>query len=880
MALAAAKGLATTPGSEHAAGMAPLIERPRLLDLVERGATGPLTLISAPAGSGKTVLLRTWMCSADEPETIAHVALGREHAQRRAFWVDVLAAVARARPELSGLPVPARGTSSLATLRNALEDLPEPLVLVLDDFHEAGTGDVTEDVAWLLEQATAGLRLIVATRSDPAIRLQRLRIAGRLTEIRAADLAFTRSETEELFDPLSLPASDAETLWARSEGWAAGLRLAELSLHSHADPAAFVAGFAGDDRAVSDYLLSEVVSGYPDDELDFLLRTSIVDQVSGELADALTDGHEGEHSLRALARTDGFVEPLDTSGSWFRYHPLFGEVLRAELRRRRPDELPALHAAASRWLADHGQPLNAVRHAVAAGDWELAAQVVGEHWITCMVQGYGPMLRELTSQIPPAVVAGDSELALAMAGLLLEAGELAEAADLLPRAYEHAHELSAERRRRFTVTSTATALYRARLEGNVAEALSAARLALGERWDRAVAVEVRALTLANLGIAEFWAGDVEDALEHLQAAAGLALEFGTDHVLFIAEAYLSAIDARQGRLAEAHGRARTAIQLADRRGWADVPHAAIAYVTLATVHLWWAEPDEAERASELARDAIGRSREPLLAPVVAQIRAHLHAIRGEPVRALDLLRSGESEGNLPGWLRVSGAMVEAEIWIGLGEPARAREALRGVSGAELSDAAVGIARLELTLGDPNAAMRAVAGFLADERESLMPVTRTEAWAIDAIARDAIHDEPGALRAMERALDLAEPRGYSNAILRCGPPVRSLLRRLIASGTSHRAFAGDLLSMLEHEAQPRRMNGDVLLEPLSERELAVLRFLPTMMSNSEVASEMFVSVNTVKTHLKHIYRKLDVSDRRDAVRRGRELRLLSPGLGDS
>jgi LuxR family maltose regulon positive regulatory protein len=162
----------------------------------------------------------------------------------------------------------------------------------------------------------------------------------------------------------------------------------------------------------------------------------------------------------------------------------------------------------------------------------------------------------------------------------------------------------------------------------------------------------------------------------------------------------------------------------------------------------------------------------------------------------------------------------------------------------------------------------------------MPVTRTEAWTIDAIARDAIHDEPGALRAIERALDLAEPRGYSNAILRYGPPVRSLLRRRIASGTSHRAFAGDLLSVLEHEAQPRRMNGDVLLEPLSERELAVLRFLPTMMSNSEVASEMFVSVNTVKTHLKHIYRKLDVSDRRDAVRRGRELRLLSPGLGDS
>ena len=876
----AAKGLAPTPGSEHAAGLAPLVERPRLLDLVERGATGPLTLISAPAGSGKSVLLRTWMASAEKPNTIAHVALAREHAQRRAFWVDVLAAIARARPKLTGIAVPLRGGSSLAPLRSALDDLPEPLVLVLDDFHEVGTGDVPQDLEWLLEQMPAGFRLVVATRSDPPIRLQRLRVGGRLTEVRAADLAFTRSETAELFDPLSLPPADVETLWARAEGWAAGLRLAELSLQGHADPAAFVAGFAGDDRAVSDYLLSEVVSGYPEDELRFLLRTSIVDQVSGELAEALTGAGEGEHSLHELARADGFVEPLDTSGSWFRYHPLLAEVLRAELRRRLPDELPALHAAASRWLADHGQPLNAVRHAVSASDWELAADVVGEHWIACMVQGHGPMLRELTARIPPDVVAGDADLALAMAGLLLESGEVGEADELLLRAYERADELPAERRRRFTVTSTATALYRARLEGDVAEAVSAARLALGERWDRTVAVEVRALTLANLGIAEFWAGEVEEALGHLQAAAGLALEFGTDFVLFIAEAYLSAIDAREGRLAEAHGRARAAVQLAERRGWADVPHAAIAHTTLATVHLWWAEPDEAERASELAREALGRSREPLLAPLVAQIRAHLHILRGETVKALDLLRGGTSEGKLPGWMRVSAAMIEAEIWIGLGEPARARKALDEVSGIELSDAAVSVARLELALGDPDAALRAVAEFLADDREALMPVTRTEAWAIDAIARDAIHDEPGALRAMERALDLAEPRGYSNAILRQGPPVRSLLRRRIASGTSHRAFAGELLSVLEHEPQSRRTNGDVLLEPLSEREVVVLRFLPTMMSNAEIASEMFVSVNTVKTHLKHIYRKLDVSDRRDAVRRGRELRLLSPGLGDS
>jgi LuxR family transcriptional regulator, maltose regulon positive regulatory protein len=826
------------------------------------------------------VLLRAWMASTAQRDAIAHVRVVPEHADRRTFWLDVLLEAGRARPQLSGVPVPAGRMGSLAPLKRALEELREPLLLVLDDLHRAGVGEVTADLEWLLENVPNGLRLVVATRSDPPLRLQRLRVAGQMTEIRAADLAFTPSEATELLAPLALPPDDVETLRARSEGWAAGLRLAEISLRDHPNPSEFVAGFAGDDRAVTDYLMSEVVSGYDEDTLKFLLRTSIVEPLNGELASALARVPAGENSLRELERVDGFVDALDSSGTWFRYHPLFAEVLRAELRHRLPQELPVLHSAASEWFARHGQPVEAVRHAVAASDWQLAAEIVGAEWLVCVVHGSGAVLRKLASEIPSEIVNGDAELALAMAGLLLEAGEIEAADELLVRAYELADELSAERRRRFAVTSTATALYRARLDGDVVEALSAARLALRERWDRSVAVEVRALTLANLGIAEFWAADFEAALEHLQSAAGLALEFGNNFVLFMAESYLAAVDAREGRLVDAHSRARTAIQLAERGGWVEVPHIAIAYVALASVHLWWNELDEAERDADRARDVLGRSPEPLLAPLVAQLRARLQGMRGDPVTALELLRGCGTPDKLPPWLRVSAAIVEAELWMGVGEPARARTALTAVSSNGLSDHAIALARLELAVGQPSAALRAVAGFLADERESLMPVSRTEAWAIDAIARDAIHDESGALRAIERALDLAEPRGYSNAILRHGAPVRSLLRRRIESGTAHRAFAGDLLSALEREPTARRSNGEPLLDPLSERELAVLRFLPTMMSNAEIAAEMFVSVNTVKTHLKHIYRKLDVSDRRDAVRRGRELHLLSPGLRDS
>jgi LuxR family maltose regulon positive regulatory protein len=850
------------------------------LDLVEQGTQNKLTLISASAGSGKTVLLRAWMAATAQRDSIAHVALAGEHADRRTFWLDVLAAAGRARTELRGVAVPAGGPGSLAPLKTALEELGEPLLLVLDDLHQAGADEVPADLEWLLENVPNGLRLVVATRSDPPLRLQRLRVAGQMTEIRTADLAFTQSEASELLVPLALPPDDVETLWARAEGWAAGLRLAELSLRDHPDPSGFVASFAGDDRAVSDYLMSEVVSGYDEETLQFLLRTSIVDRLNGELAGALAGVPAGENSLRQLERVDGFVEALDSSGTWFRYYPLFAAVLQAELRHRLPDELPTLHRSASDWFARNGQPVEAVRHAVVASDWQRAADIVGAQWIVSVVHGSGAVLLELASEIPSEIVNGDAELALAMAGMLLEAGEIQAADELLLRAYELADQLSDERKRRFAVTSTATALYRARLDGDVAEALSAARLALDERWDRTVAVEVRALTLANLGIAEFWAADFDEALEHLQAAAGLALEFRADFVLLIAKTYLAALDAFQGRLVDARNRAHTAIQLAERGGWTGVPHTAIAYATLAMVHLWWNELDEAERAGDLARDALGRSREPLLAPVVAQVRARIQGLRGDPVTALELLRGGETVDKLPPWLRVSAAMIEAELWMALGEPTRARTALTTVSSSERSDYAIPLARLELAVGEPDAALRAVAGFLADDREALMPVSRTEAWAVDAIARDAIHDEPSALRAIERALDLAEPRGYRNAILRHGAPVRSLLRRRIASGTAHRAFAGDLLSVLELEPTARSSNGDPLLDPLSERELAVLRFLPTMMSNAEIAGEMFVSVNTVKTHLKHIYRKLDVSERRDAVRRGRELRLLSPGLVDS
>jgi LuxR family transcriptional regulator, maltose regulon positive regulatory protein len=857
------------------------VERGRVLQMVDAGVDHPLTLISAPPGAGKTALLAHWFHAGEAPGPAVWLPLRREHADRRCFWADVVRALGDTDPHLAGLAPPPRGALEpfLITLLARLDELEEPLTLVLDDLQVASAPATLADLDWLLDVEPARLRLVVATRRDPALRLQRLRAAGRLTEVRAGDLAFTLSETRELLAGLDLAEGDVELLWRRTEGWATGLRLAHLSLERRKDRHAFIQSFAGGDAAVSDYLLSEVIAGETEPALEFMMRTSVPDTLCASLAETLTGDAGAAHRLRELARRNAFVTEIEQSAGWYRYHRLFADVLRAELHRRLPESEAGLHSLAGRWYADQEDALEALRHSIAAADWQLAADVLGEHWLRCVLRGGGAGLLELASAIPDEVVRSDAELALALGGLLLERGDRDAADRLLLDAYDAALKLPDERRRRFAVTSTATSLYRARLSGDVAEALDAAREVLDESWDRAVAPDVRALTLANLGIAEYWTGGLREADEHLQQAAGLALECRNDFVLFLAESYAAAVDVREGRLTHAERRARTALQLAERRGWTRQAHAAVALVARATVHLWRDELPDAERDAQRASEALGRVSEPLLGAVVGQLRARLLMLRGEPLTALELLRGVRAHGRLPRFLHVINGLLEAELWLALGEPARARTVLLELESAGAPDPAVGLARLELACGNPEAALRTVDTFAADRSEPVLPFAHVEAWVVAAIAHDALRDQEGALGALERALDLAEPRGFSNILTRYGAPVRSLLRRRLAQGTAHRALAGEVLAGLDGGDTAERAPAIALLEPLSERELTVLRFLPTMMSNAEIAAEMFVSVNTVKTHLKHVYRKLDVTDRRDCVKRARELCLLSSGLRD-
>ena len=316
------------------------------------------------------------------------------------------------------------------------------------------------------------MRLVVATRADPSLRLQRLRIAGRLEEIRSADLAFTVAETEQLLEGLELRIGqdDLRLLWERTEGWVAGLRLAALSLRGHPDSSAFIQRFAGDDRAVSDYLMAEVVSRQSPAMLDFLLRTAIVEQVSGPLADALTGSSDGQQRLEGLVQGGALVSALDDHGFWFGYHPLLRELLRLELTHRIKGETAELHARAGRWYGERDDVLRALRHAMLGEDWELAADVLGHHWLNLLARGEGAALLEVVDRIPTQVVARHAELALAMAGILLEAGEDARADAFLTLAHGLGKGLPPDRAHRFAVSATATDLYRAQSRGHLRKA--------------------------------------------------------------------------------------------------------------------------------------------------------------------------------------------------------------------------------------------------------------------------------------------------------------------------------------------------------------------------------------------------------------------------
>jgi LuxR family maltose regulon positive regulatory protein len=875
-----------------------LIERKRLLDTLDEGIREGLVLLSAPAGAGKTVLLSSWIAARELPGPVCWLSLDGDDNDACRLLEDLLSTLRGSGliepgSALEGLkpPVGARTERFLALLVNGLAELDSSLVLVLDEIHELTSPQATAAIDFLVRHAPERLRIVLAGRADPPLPVERLRVSGALTELRIADLAFDRDETAALCQRLDLALSgaDIEVLWARTEGWAAALRLAALSLHGHPEPARFLAEFAGTDRTVADYLVSEVLAGLPGDRREFMLRTCLVDTVSPELADALTGLEGATLTLAAIEHLGAPVAATGTEGHWYRYHPLFGELLRAHLRHAHPEEIPHLHRRAARWYCEQGQTMPAIRHALAGEDWEQAGGLIAENWLELFLCGRSAAMRAPMAQLPPDIVAADPRLAAAFAGSRLQDGDLGDAERHLAIARTAREEVAEPARESLDVVLTTVALHHARLRVHVKDA---ERLA-GKLTDIARAsshhcwASLRSFALANLGAAHLWSGDPATATGHLQEALALASEERHEQIALDCLAQLALAHLLSGELGRAEELSSQAVGLAEQRGWCEGPAAACAYLASAAGAYQRGEFERAEGLLDRAAAAADTAEAPVrLATGLLQALALAAAGPRSAARGALKLRAIRAEladcDPIPDFLGVALEEIEPRVLMAAGEHERAAATLAAAREREPQRVELLIlqASIDLHAGELEQAARALAQALAargptdaEQATGTHPATLIEGWLLQALVDHAAGDDPAASRALDRALAPAELEPLRDAFLLNGPAVRELLELQAQSGTAHPA----LLEVLLDGVGQRAPSGAALAEPLTEREQRILRYLPTMLSNAEIGAEVFVSLNTVKTHLRSIYRKLEANGRAEAVDRARQLGLLPAGI---
>ena len=862
-----------------------VVERARLFDMLDVGAQGRLTVVTGPAGAGKTLLVSTWASGRRLPGRAAWLTLDRSDGRPAQFWSVASAALnAAGIVGLDELSAQTRFDDEEfpVSFANAVDALENPLVLILDDYHELHSPTVTRQLDAIVRHAPEKLRLVLISRADPPLSLHRLRLEGHLTEVRTADLAFTVAEATTLFAlaGLNLSADQISALQERTEGWVAGLRLAALSLEGREDPDSLINTYAGDEGAVADYLVEEVLHHQPEAIREFMLETSVVDVISPELADALTERSDGARVLDQLERSGAFVSRIGEPGEWYRYHGMFGDLLRSQLRHWMPEAFARQHGRAARWYARQGLNVPATRHALSAEDWKLAANLLATGWLDLLVRGESAAVAELIASLPRPLIAREPELAVAAGGALLEAGELEQGQDYLRLADEHASGVRSARRTEFVLARTVARLYEARAAGDLEGVAATAEKLLAGQGARALSLdgrERRAIALLNLGVAETWTGSRRRARSALEESIALARHADREYLEFAALGPLALLEALSGALRRAARLAREAIGLTERHGWPPLPASASAYGALAICAYHWNSVPDAMRYLDQAEANGHCAGEPVLI-LVELLRALLALRRGDQERAEGSIASArELAGDraLPPRIAIALSCSEGVAMIATGRTGRAAEVMAEVDRLGPSgEAELVKARMALAGGDPRTAALLTSDALSGGVGSVDSATAVELHALGAVAQHQRGDDATALELLEQALALAEPEGYRGPFLAVGAPLRELIARRIRAGTAHRALAGELGEALDPRADAAsEQRGAIVLEPLSERETAVLRFLPTPLSKAEIASEMFVSVNTVKTHMKNIYRKLDVTDRTQAVRRARTLHLV-------
>lgn len=864
------------------------IVRERLIDRIERGVKAGIVVVAAPAGAGKTLLLASW--AARRPTPVAWLTVHPDDAEPGQFWglvvtaIRVSGAVAPESTLATMTPPPRFDERFVLHLLDACEELAEPVVLVIDDLHVLGDSPAVRSLADAIQRGLGNLRLIISTRTAPALPLQRLRLRDALTEIQVSDLAFTESEAGDLLRRRDLDLDDAQlaTVMERTEGWAAGLRLAALALQGRGDVATAVSLFAGDHRSVADYFVEEVLARQPPDLHHFLLHTCVVRQLCGDLAEALTGHSGGQRMLERLERANLFIVAIDERRAWYRYHHLFLDLLRHRLNAEHPELVEQLHRRAAAWFAEHQEPLEAVRHLAAAGDWPAVARYVNRSAGALLLGADRHALIALLRQIPASVVDTDPEAATAAATTSYASYDAAGVHTHARRARELLHLLDPDAANVVVAILTTLDAIAAWLDQD-AETLVLRSTEALKRLGDVSAAEMPSLpmyvaatrVIAAMGLV--WTGQLGPAEDSLQGMAdSLAARSALTPVIAVhLHGHLAILKAFRGKLRDARQHAQIVKSIAEQSGWLFLPQSAPAELALAVVHLLRDEQAECELAIQRGLSRQGDLPDRFTETALHLAQARLLISSGDIDRARRLVRESRDSAvtwSMPTFLARWYDLVEAEIDLAAGEAQAVLDRLSVASGQKppgerpRANEVVRRASALLAAARPEEALTTLAPLHASQPPDVAPAVET--WVLTAVAEDRRHRDVEAQSALSRALDLAVPEGIVRPFLTYGHQLRHLLLRHQQESAAHGEFVASLIGRLNGVAG-RRDYGP-LVEPLTDRERSVLALLPTMMSNHEIATELFVSVNTIKTHLKSLYRKLGVTGRREAVLAAREL----------
>jgi len=857
------------------------VPRPRITGQIADGARAcPLTIVTGPPGAGKTMALAAWATA--EPGAVAWVGADEFDNRPGVFWSYVVAALRQAGVALPKAmrPGPRGGTGDDAfvlRLTAALAAQDHPVTLVLDDLHLIKDPAVLKGLEFMLRNAEPALRLLVASRMDPLLPLHRYRLAGQLAEIRAGDLAFSLDEAGLLLDQHGgrLTAGALESLNRRTEGWAAGLRLAAISLGTHPDPDLFVKELLAEDSALTCYLVDEVLNVQPPEIREVLLRTSILEHVNGAVAVELTGDEQAASLLAALAHTNALVQPIGSG--WYRYHTLFAEMLRLRLRYEHPDLVVTLHRRAARWYERNGMLNDAVRHAAASGDWPLAAAIVIDDLaIGPLAEGPdGPRLAAEFARMPASEAWTTPQPYLIQAAVAFWGGQQDSCATALDAADDLIGGLPADRAAESRLAAAVLRLASSLRTGDLAAAAAAVRraeLMLDQVPAGKLArhPDLRRRVVSGRAAVELWSGRADQAARILQAALAAEAAAGREGERACLTGRLALAEAIGGQLGRAADLAAEAVALGNEHQLSGPGPAAL--VALAWVHLTRNELRQARGWLRQADTALGASPDRLVGTAAYLVAAGGALAEGRPGVAASIIDRARSGWSVPAWLDQQLNLVQSRAYAAAGD---VRAAQRSADRTGTSpEAIVAQAHVRAVAGDDEAAQRILAPALTADGQAPDSV-RLLAWLADARLSYQGGDDGRGRRSLASALRLGEreqirlpfvlERSWLGAVLRRDPELAGAHRPLLS-----RALIPD-----QRPARPEagREGTELLVEPLTEREREVLVHLAGMLNTAEVAEEMFISVNTVKTHLRNIYRKLAAAHRSEAVRRARQLQLI-------